>query len=69
MFTVGQVIKVNKQAFTITEVEDISDVLPGHYQLTGTKQGDPSFLAGKRTIFTNNLTPVRGGYSYDWNAK
>jgi len=66
MFKQGQVLKVNGQKFEITAIEGAPD---GGLELTGTKQGDPSFLAGKRTIFTNYLTQTKSGYSYDWNAR
>ncbi|ALY07187.1 hypothetical protein VmeM32_00201 [Vibrio phage vB_VmeM-32] len=65
-FTIGQVIKVNGNTFTVVKVkEDI----PGNINLIGTLEGDPIFLAGKRTIYANQLVAKRGGYSYDWNAR
>lgn len=69
MFTQGKTIKVNNQTFEITRVVTISEAAGGGFELIGTKQGDPSFLAGKRTIFTNYLTQTKSGYVYDWTAR
>lgn len=70
IFTVGSTIKINGSDFTITKVEPCV-FGTDHYELTGTKQGDPSFLVGKRTVFTKylHLTKQGKGYTYDWNAK
>lgn len=64
-FTQGMVISVNSKSFTIGKVE----VLPYCTELTGTLQGDPSFLAGKRTIIVGDLKVKGKGYIYDWNAR
>lgn len=67
-FKVNQVIKINGKEFKITKVE-ASAYFPGTFELLGTLQGDPSFLAGKRTVITQYFKPVRGGFKYDWAAK
>jgi hypothetical protein len=71
MFKVNQVIKINGKKFEITKAEEIQ--LPGvtTWELTGTREGDPSFLSGKRTVFSGYLKPMKtkNSYKYNWDAK
>lgn len=64
-FKAGETIKVNGKNFVITKTETFQY----HTELLGTLQGDPSFLAGKRTIVADHLKANKTGYIYDWNAK
>lgn len=64
---VGQVIKINSKDFTVTKVSHCP-VFKGQYELIGTLQGDASFLAGKRSISTQYLVPIKGGFKYNWTA-
>lgn len=68
-FKVGTTITAGGKRFTITSA--LPDTAPGgegFQELRGTIAGDPSFLAGKRTLFTRYLKPKGAKYSYDWSA-
>lgn len=64
-FEAGKTIKVNGKNFVIAKVETFQY----HTELRGTLQGDPAFLALKRTIIANQLIETKTGYIYDWSAK
>lgn len=66
-FNVGESLKINGKKFTVTKASDL-DVLPGTQELRGTFEGEPSFLAGKRTIFTAYLRVSKNTYFYDHAA-
>ena len=66
-FNVGESLKINGKKFTVTKASDL-DVLPGTQELRGTFEGDPSFLVGKRTIFTAYLCVSKTTYLYDHSA-
>lgn len=68
-FKSDTVICVNGTRFVIAKAEELTSI-PGTYELTGTLDGDPSFIRGKRTIFTAYLKEWScGSFSYDWDAK
>lgn len=71
-FQAGSIISINGKKFSIVRVDvDTAPDGKGHFVLVGTKEGDPSFLKGKRTVFTRYLT--KGSkfacFTYDWDAK
>ncbi len=68
IFAVGSVLKINGQKFTVTKARDCAE-FPGTQVLVGTFEKDPSFLAGKRTIFTAYLRASKNAYLYDQSAK
>lgn len=66
-FKVNDVLRINGKDFTITKAEPL-DAIPGTQKLTGTFHADPTFLAGKRTIFTHYLRVSKTTYLYDYAA-
>lgn len=61
-----KIVLINNEEFEILKVntnEAVGD------SWIGTKASDPSFLKGKRTVFTRYLEEAQNGYSYDWDAK
>lgn len=74
-FNANQVITINSKKFTISSVEpndvQFGDKTEDLGKLVGTLEGDPSFLAGKRTIFPRYLQKNRSNqnYRYDFNAR
>lgn len=64
-FKIGEVLKVNGKNFEITKVEE-HPACPGAFDLKGTREGDPSFLKGKRSIWSPDLEKVKNGYRYEW---
>jgi hypothetical protein len=63
MFTQGQTIKINGKKFTIVSIDTLID---NKVNLVGTLEGDPSFLAGKRTVYAPELSQVKTGFKYSW---
>ena len=61
MFTPNQTIKINRKDFTITRIDGAN--------LIGTLQGDPSFLKGKRTVYSTELVKTTNGFKYNFLAK
>ena len=60
-FQANQIILINNESFEISKID-------GPF-LQGTKEGDPSFLKGKRSIVAAELVKSGKGFKYDWNAK
>lgn len=64
MFSVNQTIKVNNKDFTITKIVDAGTEFE---MLVGTVEGDPKFLAGKRSITVFDLKATKSGsFKYSW---
>lgn len=61
MFTANQTIKINNKNFTISRVDGAN--------IVGTLQGDPSFLKGKRTVYSAALVKTANGFKYNFLAK
>lgn len=61
MFTANQTIKINNKLFTISRVDGAN--------IIGTMQGDPSFLKGKRTVYSAELVKTTNGFKYDFLTK
>jgi hypothetical protein len=62
VFAVNQVIKINNKTFTITKIDNTG----GIEMLRGTREGDPSFLAGKRSVVARELIGKNGKFKYTW---
>ena len=64
MFSVNQTIKVNNESFQITKIVDAGTEFE---MLVGTREGDPKFLAGKRSIAVFDLKANKNGtFKYSW---
>lgn len=62
-FEVGKTISINNRSFEITSIEKLPS---GHTELSGTYQGDPSFLKGKRSVIADILVKKDDEYEYEW---
>lgn len=67
-FKVGDTLKINSRNFTVTQCKSIDELISGTQELIGTFENDPSFLHGKRTIFTAYLRVSKNTYLYDHSA-
>ena len=66
-FAQNDSLLINGRKFTVVKISDCAE-FPGTQKLIGTYEGDPSFLAGKRTIFSAYLVESKSVYFYDHAA-
>jgi len=66
----SKVIRINNKKFTVLSTEEVGPSECRRTLLVGTLAGDPSFLAGKRTVVENDLIEKsKNNYSYDFDAR